>query len=204
MPDFLDRGIEQVIPGAALVLLGQFLRQYCQQHQITLLTDTDLPTPPPGETTVWCLLGADLSLVVAACPQAAPEPNAPDQPGIPPVLVRLLTEAPAVDDYLGHLGLGPRPLAPTSPAALAQFMLAWVQVCAQANQAEALGYTLGSTHTPISRRQERRLLLNQVITKIQGSLELAEILETTVAEVRQFLQADRLLIYQFEPAPAPL
>ncbi|HSM80115.1 MAG TPA: ATP-binding protein, partial [Nodosilinea sp.] len=30
------------------------------------------------------------------------------------------------------------------------------------------------------------------------------ILETTVAEVRQFLQADRLLIYQFEPAPAPL
>jgi len=48
----------------------------------------------------------------------------------------------------------------------------------------------------LDQQLEQSLLLNQVIQKIQGSLELPAILETTVAEVRQFLEADRLLIYQ--------
>ncbi|MBD1874911.1 GAF domain-containing protein [Nodosilinea sp. FACHB-131] len=70
-------------------------------------------------------------------------------------------------------------------------MLAWIQACAEV-----------PAQIVINRQRERRLLLNQVITKIQGSLELSEILETTVAEVRQFLQADRLLIYQFDQVPS--
>ncbi|PSR16529.1 hybrid sensor histidine kinase/response regulator [filamentous cyanobacterium CCP3] len=74
-------------------------------------------------------------------------------------------------------------------------MLAWVQACAQAS-------ATAPAQTVIDRQKERRLLLNQVIAKIQGSLELAEILETTVAEVRRFLQADRLLIYQFDQPPS--
>jgi two-component system sensor histidine kinase/response regulator len=45
--------------------------------------------------------------------------------------------------------------------------------------------------------QSQELLLNQVITKIRQSLALKDILATTVAEVRRFLAADRLLIYQF-------
>ncbi|PSN12998.1 hybrid sensor histidine kinase/response regulator [filamentous cyanobacterium CCT1] len=72
-------------------------------------------------------------------------------------------------------------------------MLAWVSTCAEASTTSA--------QTVITWQQERRLLLNQVIAKIQGSLELAEILETTVAEVCRFLQADRLLIYQFDQPP---
>ena len=50
--------------------------------------------------------------------------------------------------------------------------------------------------------QSQALLLNQVITKIRQSLDLQDILATTVAEVRRFLATDRLLIYQFaDPAP---
>ncbi|MBE9139888.1 GAF domain-containing protein [Nodosilinea sp. LEGE 07088] len=79
-------------------------------------------------------------------------------------------------------------------------MLSWLQACAEANAAEVP--PPAATQSVIDRQQERRLLLNQVITKIQGSLELNEILETTVAEGRQFLQADRLLIYQFDPSPS--
>ncbi len=45
--------------------------------------------------------------------------------------------------------------------------------------------------------QPQELLLNQVITKIRQSLDLQDILATTVAEVRRFLEADRLLIYEF-------
>ncbi|MEG4346359.1 ATP-binding protein [Microcoleus sp. A003_D6] len=49
--------------------------------------------------------------------------------------------------------------------------------------------------------QER--LLNQVTTQIRQSLELPVILSKAVSRVREFLEVDRLLIYQFEKVPAP-
>ncbi|NJK30053.1 MAG: GAF domain-containing protein [Acaryochloris sp. SU_5_25] len=42
-------------------------------------------------------------------------------------------------------------------------------------------------------------LLQQLITQIHQSLDLAVILSTTVAAVREFLQVDRLVIYQLSP-----
>ena len=54
----------------------------------------------------------------------------------------------------------------------------------------------------LDRQLEHGLLLNQVISKIRRSLDLPSILATTVEEVRQFLQADRLVIYQFRSNPA--
>lgn len=47
--------------------------------------------------------------------------------------------------------------------------------------------------------QER--LLNQVTTQIRTSLELPVILSKAVEQVREFLDVDRLLIYQFEKLP---
>ncbi|NEQ29449.1 MAG: GAF domain-containing protein [Leptolyngbya sp. SIO4C5] len=52
----------------------------------------------------------------------------------------------------------------------------------------------------LDQQLEKSLLLNQVVNKIRQSLELPVILETTVAQVRRFLQSDRLVIYQFENA----
>ncbi|WP_052128360.1 GAF domain-containing sensor histidine kinase [Neosynechococcus sphagnicola] len=45
---------------------------------------------------------------------------------------------------------------------------------------------------------EQERLLNQVTTQIRQSLELPVILETAVQQVRDFLLADRLVIYQFD------
>ncbi|XHX79149.1 MAG: PAS domain S-box protein [Stenomitos frigidus ULC029] len=45
----------------------------------------------------------------------------------------------------------------------------------------------------------RAYLLTAITLRIRQSLKLSEILSTTVAEVRQFLQVDRVLIYRFEP-----
>jgi PAS domain S-box-containing protein len=45
----------------------------------------------------------------------------------------------------------------------------------------------------------RSQLLADIILKIRESLELDEILQTTVSEVRHLLQADRVLIYQLYP-----
>ena len=53
-------------------------------------------------------------------------------------------------------------------------------------------------HEALKQQVEQERLLNQVTTQIRDSLELPVILETAVEQVRNFLQADRLLIYQFE------
>lgn len=46
---------------------------------------------------------------------------------------------------------------------------------------------------------ERERLLGAITQRIRQSLNLQTILESTVHEVRQFLQTDRVLIYQFQP-----
>ncbi|WP_414753493.1 PAS domain S-box protein [Anabaena sp. CCY 9910] len=47
-------------------------------------------------------------------------------------------------------------------------------------------------------RQQQQLMV-AIALRIRQSLKLEDILSVTVAEVRQFLQADRVLIYQFQP-----
>ncbi len=48
------------------------------------------------------------------------------------------------------------------------------------------------------RQNARSQLLAAITLRIRRSLHINEILETTVAEVRQFLQADRVVIYRFD------
>lgn len=47
-------------------------------------------------------------------------------------------------------------------------------------------------------QNQRACLLNAVTQRIRQSLHIEDILSTTVAEVRQFLNADRVLIYRFD------
>ncbi|MGI0488014.1 GAF domain-containing protein [Pantanalinema rosaneae CENA516] len=46
---------------------------------------------------------------------------------------------------------------------------------------------------------EQEQLIGQIAQRIRQSLDLHDILNTTVAEVRQLLQTDRVIIYQFAP-----
>lgn len=46
---------------------------------------------------------------------------------------------------------------------------------------------------------EQQRLVMEMTQRIRQSLKLQEILQTTVDEVRQFLQVDRVIIFQFEP-----
>jgi len=55
------------------------------------------------------------------------------------------------------------------------------------------------TEAELQRQSQRSQLLADTTLRIRQSLNLEEILATTVAEVRRFLQADRVLIYRFEP-----
>ncbi len=53
--------------------------------------------------------------------------------------------------------------------------------------------------TDYARRLQRSQLLSEITLKIRQSLQLKEILQTTVDEVRRLLDADRVLIYQIFP-----
>ncbi|NET32912.1 MAG: GAF domain-containing protein [Cyanothece sp. SIO1E1] len=50
----------------------------------------------------------------------------------------------------------------------------------------------------LSPQSDRENLMGAIAHRIRQSLELDEILNTTVAEVRQFLQADRVMIYRLD------
>lgn len=51
----------------------------------------------------------------------------------------------------------------------------------------------------LNRHNQRTQLLAKIALKIRQSLQLEDILQTTVTEVRNLLQADRVLIYRFWP-----
>ncbi len=64
---------------------------------------------------------------------------------------------------------------------------------------------LSTTAIASTQQIEQERLLNEVTALIRQTLELPVILETAVEQVRQFLQVDRLIIYQFKvPAPSCL
>ena len=50
----------------------------------------------------------------------------------------------------------------------------------------------------LQNQNQQNYLLTAITLRIRQSLKLEEILETTVAEVRQYLQTDRVLIYRFD------
>ncbi|MFN6475993.1 PAS domain-containing protein [Nostoc sp. DedQUE07] len=53
--------------------------------------------------------------------------------------------------------------------------------------------------TQLQQRIERERVVSHITQKIHQSLNLDEILQTTVAEVREFLHTDRVLVFQLKP-----
>ncbi len=53
-------------------------------------------------------------------------------------------------------------------------------------------------HTQLQQRIERERVISQVTRQIHSSLDLDEVLSTTVCEVRKFLQTDRVLVFQLQ------
>ncbi|MBE9107956.1 response regulator [Nodosilinea sp. LEGE 07298] len=51
----------------------------------------------------------------------------------------------------------------------------------------------------LQQRIDRQRVVSEITGKVRQSLDLHEILQTTVDEVRQFLQADRVFVYRFQP-----
>lgn len=203
MPRLLTDGAEQVVATVVLDQLEPFLVRYGQQGQGHLVTEARYPLQNFDYQRFWLLVRLDLAVLLTAR-------SHPEEAG-QTVLQLFTTAAPIatlMDDLLINPGLDPEDraslltlratLTDTPPTAQAAFMLAWLEMVGQTLQA----VTCQPVQERLDRQLDRSLLLNQVVTKIQESLDLSVILQTTVSEVRQFLQADRILIYQFDLAKA--
>ncbi len=73
------------------------------------------------------------------------------------------------------------------------FVLSWAKNLAASPEGDQQ-----SSQDTLDHQVQQSLLLDQVITRIRHSLDLPAILETTVAQVREFLSSDRLVLYQFD------
>lgn len=85
--------------------------------------------------------------------------------------------------------------------------ISWISVTAAPIPLEGYGVAIAyidiTAHkqTDEALRQQflRERLMGAIQARIRQSLDLTKVLNTTVAEVRQFLQTDRVIIYRFEP-----
>ena len=85
--------------------------------------------------------------------------------------------------------------------------ISWISVTAAPIPLE--GYGVAIAYFDITERKQtdealrqqflRERLMAAIQARIRQSLDLTKVLNTTVAEVRQFLQTDRVIIYRFEP-----
>lgn len=121
-----------------------------------------------------------------------------------------LLQADAIDDDYCQLHLT---FSPEQIAAFLEEINYVLPFPLQANQSDRQSeFTLNlielfahSAHPSIQHQVEQERLINQVTTLIRHSLNLPVILETAVHQVREFLEADRVIIYQFNfPAPSCL
>jgi two-component system sensor histidine kinase/response regulator len=209
MPSLFVGDAEQIMAQPALIKLGEFLVEYCQQTQALLLTEADFPLPNSGYSDIWCLCCSEFSLLITARPQTDSTDDLPvgDSPvGDSQFIVQLCGQPTVVGDYLDQIlalpTLSPEQqrqlshirqhLTPAALASQSRFVLSLLAACAQADNSNLCQ----PVQEKLDQQLGRNLLLNQVFTKIQESLDLSVILQTTVAEVRQFLGADRLLVYQ--------
>jgi two-component system, sensor histidine kinase and response regulator len=108
---------------------------------------------------------------------------------------RLLFEPDAIRTWLQKLNhpalteLSQQPFAPPDLDLHSQFTLKLVECLALPTHCEL-------TEAALRLQLEQERLLNQVTSQIRRSLDLPSILKTAVEQVRQFLQTDRLVIYQ--------
>lgn len=95
---------------------------------------------------------------------------------------------------------------------LSSILLAWFNRCnavkfqrayqllqAEIDERKQVEIALREAETALKQQTERERMITAIAQNIRQSLDSTKILNTTVAEVRHFLDTDRVFIYRFEP-----
>lgn len=212
------------LPFAAYEQWRRSLWQLAKEPESWCLSEADLPLPVPAAAAAWqAWLLVITPKTQALLVQGPPSATATDRRQAKSCRVGLITDPVHLATILDHwlasdwamaiasqLKVGQQQLSDRSAASGTELLMTlWSRMTvppaqqAAAPLPDADSHHYGSPQVRLDRQLEQGELLNQVITKIRHSLDLEAILAATVAEVRHFLSADRLLIYQFQhPQPA--
>jgi PAS domain S-box-containing protein len=121
-----------------------------------------------------------------------PDDRTPDQQCVQQLLAGTIESCQLEKRYIHKLGHPVWMLSSLSLMRTAQgqsaYFITQIHDITQRKQAEE----------ELQNQNQQNYLLTAITLRIRQSLKLDEILETTVAEVRQYLQTDRVLIYRFD------
>jgi PAS domain S-box-containing protein len=124
----------------------------------------------------------------------------PDMNGLE-FLVSLQTQQPLTPISIVMMtGVGSEAIAVQAIKAGVQDYLVKEQITSESLKL-ALDATIKTVQiqTQLQERIDRERVIAQISQKVSRSLDLDEILHTTVTEVRQFLQTDRVIVFQVDP-----
>jgi two-component system sensor histidine kinase/response regulator len=162
------------------------LLQQCADPEALVLTEAQVELAP--EERLVLVVGAEFSALL--CGRAVGTPRKGES-SADACQVSLSFEPEAIADFLHQHNQASIQLAPNHPQRQTQFT----------NQLISLLMDNVTATPALEQQVEQERLMNEVTSLIRQSLDLSVILETAVQQVRQFLQVDRLIIYQFRIAP---
>lgn len=217
--------LSRIVPAAVFQQIALALDKtaQCICEQTWMFTETDFFN---GKTSTrqdamqrFCLIiSHPFSALLKGVPVALGNELAPSGSTIPQVStyqIQLIFEPEAIAAFLTslHAQLPSNPslsnqltqarqcLHPNSPDLQSQFTLQLVDILTTASEltspVECVLSKLSGQDSALLPDQEQ--VFTQVATQIRRTQELSLILETTLQQVCAYLQADRLIIYQFEP-----
>ncbi|HEY9907413.1 MAG TPA: ATP-binding protein [Thermosynechococcaceae cyanobacterium] len=213
MPIDRASSVPRLLPLAAFIHLSNVLEQTARSasEQALVLTDHHLPE------LVWSDRGDRFVLVVSAQFSGLLLGEATDieeyrvrlsysPETIANFITQLITQLSAqVEDGAKVMALqqAVRQLQPNDAIVQSEFVLELVEVLTTTLPIVPSASNISCdlvVADALQQQVKQERLLNQVTTQIRQSMELPEILETAVRQLRPILQADRLVIYEFTPS----
>ncbi|WP_316434523.1 ATP-binding protein [Leptolyngbya sp. NK1-12] len=190
---------KQLLSVEALNQVQQALEQMAQENQALVLTEAVASHPIERVDRFVLVLSEPFSALL--CGQATGTIYQTEltftTDSIRLFAQQLLEQHPLVD-WSESLKQQLATIGPNHPTQQSQFTLKLVSLLTMPSHCQP-------AETALWQQIQQERLLNQVTSQIRQSLELPIILRTAVEQVRQFLQADRLVIYQFNaPSATPL
>ena len=221
MPILGDPRFSRTLPLAMFERLQDLLQQMKSTlgEGAVLLTEEELAyeaaTPEPQTQRFAVLVSERFSVLLLGEPQE-PDPNTGYDAQLRLYQVGLTFEPGAIASFLTQridrnsnntaarnlLHHAQSSSQTNDPALQTEFTLSLLEILACGTTSDAVESSVSVCQPLVAqalRQQvEQERLLHQVTTQMRQSLDLPVILETAVEQVRQFLQVDRLLIYQFD------
>lgn len=199
---------ERLLLSETVDQLQQALEQTARSTQAFVLTNAEVLRPNTLLPDAWETNGKRFVLVISEpfsallCAHLQSEAVYQTELSFDPDAIRLFVQALLANNsnapWHRALEQASAKIRLNDAVCQSQFTLLLVSLLTLSTQCQ-------STETALRQQIEQERLQNQVTTQIRQSLELPVILKTAVEQVRQFLQVDRLVIYQLDaPTVTPL